>query len=37
MLKLSAGKHNEVQAAIIEQFAPRFANGGMLLLFGRHS
>jgi len=33
-LKLSAGKHNEVQAAIVEQFAPRFANGGMLLYLG---
>lgn len=33
-IKLSAGKHNEVQAAIIEQFAPRFANGGMLLYLG---
>lgn len=33
-LKLSAGKHNEVQAAIVEQFAPRFANGGTLLYLG---
>lgn len=33
-IKLSAGKHNEVQAAIIEQFAPRFANGGILLYLG---
>jgi type II restriction enzyme len=33
-LKLSAGKHNEVQAAIVEQFAPRFANGGVLLYLG---
>lgn len=33
-LKLSAGKHNEVQAAIVEQFAPRFANGGILLYLG---
>lgn len=33
-LNLSAGKHNEVQAAIIEQFAPRFANGGKLLYLG---
>ncbi|GAB1447849.1 hypothetical protein MASR2M44_08500 [Bacteroidota bacterium] len=33
-LKLSAGKHNEVQAAIIEKFAPRFANGGTLLYLG---
>lgn len=34
ILKLSAGKHNEVQAAIVEQFAPRFANGGTLLYLG---
>lgn len=33
-LKLSAGKHNEVQAAIVEKFAPRFANGGTLLYLG---
>lgn len=33
-IKLSSGKHNEVQAAIIEQFAPRFANGGTLLYLG---
>ncbi len=33
-LKLSPGKHNEVQAAIVEQFAPRFANGGTLLYLG---
>lgn len=33
-LKLSAGKHNEVQAAIVEQFAPRFANGGEVLYLG---
>lgn len=33
-IKLSAGKHNEVQAAIVELFAPRFANGGMLLYLG---
>lgn len=33
-LKLSAGKHNEVQAAIVELFAPRFANGGTLLYLG---
>jgi nitrous oxide reductase len=31
ILKLSAGKHNEVQAAIVEQFAQRFANGGILI------
>ncbi|NJN26150.1 MAG: restriction endonuclease [Cyclobacteriaceae bacterium] len=34
IIKLSAGKHNEVQAAVIEQFAPRFANGGTLLYLG---
>lgn len=34
VLKLSPGKHNEVQAAIVEQFAPRFANGGTLLYLG---
>ena len=34
ILKLSAGKHNEVQAAIVEQFAPRFANGGVILYLG---
>lgn len=34
ILKLSAGKHNEVQAAIVEQFATRFANGGTLLYMG---
>lgn len=34
ILRLSAGKHNKVQAAIIEQFAPRFAKGGTLLYLG---
>lgn len=34
VLRLSAGKHNLVQAAIVEQFAPRFANGGALLYLG---
>src|ERR1035437_4920454 len=34
VLVLSGGKHNEVQAAIVEQFAPRFANGGTLLYLG---
>src|SRR5690606_34975301 len=34
VLQLSAGKHNEVQAAIVEEFAPRFANGGKLLYLG---
>lgn len=33
-LKLSAGKHNQVQVAIVERFAPRFANGGTLLYLG---
>jgi len=34
VLELSVGKHNEVQAAIVEQFAPRFANGGEVLYLG---
>lgn len=34
ILNLSPGKHNEVQAAIVEKFAPRFANGGTLLYLG---
>ncbi|MBW8049324.1 MAG: restriction endonuclease [Cytophagales bacterium] len=34
VLKLSPGKHNEVQAAIVEQFAPRFAKGGILIYLG---
>jgi len=34
IIKLSAGQHNIVQAAIIESFAPRFANGGKLLYLG---
>lgn len=33
-LKLSAGAHNKVQVAIVEQFAPRFAGGGILLYLG---
>jgi hypothetical protein len=33
-IKLSAGKHNEVQVAVIEQFAPRFAGGGKVLYLG---
>lgn len=33
-LKLSAGKHNEVQAAIIHDFAARFANGCEVLYLG---
>lgn len=34
MLKLSPGKHNKVQKAIVEQFAPRFAPGAKLLYLG---
>ena len=33
-LELSPGKHNEVEAAIIEEFAPRFAPGARLLYLG---
>jgi hypothetical protein len=33
-IKLSAGKHNELQAAVIEQFAPRFAGGAKVLYLG---
>jgi hypothetical protein len=33
-LLLSPGKHNEVQAAVIRQFAPRFAPGAKLLYLG---
>ena len=33
-LKLSAGKHNEVQAAIVQDFAARFANGSEVLYLG---
>lgn len=33
-LKLSAGKHNEIQVAVIEQFAPRFACGAKVLYLG---
>jgi len=33
-IKLSAGKHNEVQAVVIEQFAPRFAGGAKVLYLG---
>ncbi|MBX9853340.1 MAG: hypothetical protein K2X86_16465 [Cytophagaceae bacterium] len=33
-IKLSAGKHNEVQAAIVQSFAARFANGGSVLYLG---
>lgn len=33
-LSLSSGKHNEVQAAIIEQFHPTFAENSVLLYLG---
>ena len=33
-LKLSAGKHNEVQAAIVHNFAARFAKGSAVLYIG---
>ena len=32
--KLSPGKHNELQAAIVEEFGPRFAPGAKLLYLG---
>ena len=32
--RLSPGKHNEVQAALIHQFIPRFAPGAKLLYLG---
>lgn len=31
---LSPGKHNEVQAAVVEEFAPRFAAGAVVLYLG---
>ena len=34
ILQLSPGKHNEVQAAIVEEFASRFAKGSVLLYLG---
>ncbi len=34
ILKLSSGKHNEVQAAVVEQFLPEFAEGSELLYLG---
>lgn len=34
VLQLSPGKHNEVQAAIVEEFASRFAQGSVLLYLG---
>ena len=33
-LRLSPGKHNEVQTAVVEEFAPRFAPGAQLLYLG---
>ena len=33
-LRLSPGRHNEVQKAVVERFAPRFAPGARLLYFG---
>ena len=33
-LHLSPGKHNEVQRAVVEEFAPRFAPGAHLLYLG---
>ena len=33
-LRFSPGKHNEVQKAIVEEFAPRFAAGAHLLYLG---
>lgn len=34
IIHLSPGKHNEVQAAIVEEFAARFAKGSILLYLG---
>jgi type II restriction enzyme len=34
VMHLSPGKHNEVQAAIVEEFASRFAKGSVLLYLG---
>jgi len=34
ILKLSPGKHNEVQSAVVEQFLPQFAEGSELLYLG---
>ncbi len=33
-IRLSAGKHNQVQAAVVNQFASRFAKGSVLLYLG---
>lgn len=32
--RLSPGKHNEIQVAVVEAFAPRFAPGARVLYFG---
>lgn len=34
VIKLSAGKHNEVQQAIVQMFAPRFSKGAEILYLG---
>jgi type II restriction enzyme len=34
VLKLSPGKHNKLQAAVVEEFAARFAHGAVLLYIG---
>jgi type II restriction enzyme len=34
ILTLSPGKHNQLQAKVIEQFAPQFASGAVLLYLG---
>ncbi len=34
VVRLSPGKHNELQAAVIEEFGPRFAPGAKLLYIG---
>jgi type II restriction enzyme len=34
LLQLSPGKHNELQAAVVEEFAPRFAPGASLVYLG---
>jgi type II restriction enzyme len=34
IIHLSSGKHNQVQVAIVNQFASRFAKGSMLLYLG---
>ena len=34
VLNLSPGSHNELQAAIVEEFAPRFTGNGQLLYLG---